>query len=128
MKRRGGSSHIITAFAVLAVLFVPALGRADNGPLHQAAQARPIQLGTSGGNINDASQLFCCTGTLGSLVQDGAGTQFILSNNHVLARTNKASLGEEIIQPGLADQNCVKDLLDVVADLSAFKPTCRRSA
>ena len=57
-------------------------------------------------------------------MEDGNGTQHILSNNHVLARTNAAALGEDIIQPGLIDQTpvCFKDTSDVVADLSAFIP------
>ncbi len=85
-------------------------------------QARPIDLGTTGGNINDRSALFCCGGTLGSLVEDASGIQYILSNNHILARTNQAPLGEEIIQPGLIDQNpvCAQDANDVVATLSDF--------
>jgi hypothetical protein len=84
---------------------------------------RPIQLGTSGGNINDISKLYCCGGTLGSLVQD-ANIQYILSNNHVLAKTNKGIVGEDIIQPGLIDQTpvCYKDYTDGVADLSKFVP------
>ncbi len=84
-------------------------------------QSRPIQLGASGGNINDSSRLYCCGGTLGSLVQD-ASSQYILSNNHVLAKTNKGIIGEDIIQPGLIDQNtvCSKDYTDAVADLSKF--------
>ena len=53
--------------------------------IYQQTQARPISLGTSGGNVNDISHAFCCSGTLGSLVTKG-GTQYILSNNHVLAR------------------------------------------
>src|SRR6266550_4085128 len=55
---------------------------------------------------------------------DGSGNQYILSNNHVLARTNVATIGEDIIQPGLIDQSptCFKDTTDVVADLSAFIP------
>lgn len=85
-------------------------------------QYRPIQLGASGGNINDSSRLYCCGGTIGSLVQDATGNRYILSNNHVLARTNKGLIDEDIIQPGLIDQNtvCYKDFNDVVADLSNF--------
>ena len=109
---------------VLATVSVPAGLRADDGPNHQVSQTRPIQLGTTGGNIGDSSKAFCCSGTLGSLVQSSSGTtQYVLSNNHVLARTNLASLGEDILQPGLIDQNpvCAKDTNDAVADLSAFK-------
>jgi hypothetical protein len=99
---------------------------ADSGPAHRVDQPFPIQLGTSGGNINDSSKAFCYGGTLGALVEDasGGGNQYILSNNHVLARTNAAAIGEDIIQPGLIDQSptCFKDTTDIVADLSAFVP------
>ena len=83
-------------------------------------QDRPIQLGTSGGNIKDSSTSYCCSGTLGALVQGESGHQHILSNNHVLARTNKGVKGNDIIQPGLADQGCVKDSNNAVADLSRW--------
>ena len=76
------------------------------GPgVNQAPQNAPIKLGTSGGNANDHSAGFCCSGTLGALVTRG-GTDFILSNNHVLARTDQAIAGEPINQPGLVDNNC----------------------
>lgn len=68
-------------------------------------QTPPIQLGTSGGSASDISTQFCCVGTLGSLVTRD-GVQYILSNNHVLARSGSAVTGESIIQPGLADNNC----------------------
>lgn len=84
---------------------------------------RPIQLGTSGSNINDISRLYCCGGTLGSLVQANS-IQYILSNNHVLARTNLGKIGEDIVQPGLIDQDpvCYKDYTDGVAYLTDFVP------
>lgn len=64
-------------------------------------QAIPIKLGTSGGNIfdNSTDQKSCCIGTLGSLWSQG-GSQFILSNNHVLARSDQGKTGEAIDQPG----------------------------
>jgi hypothetical protein len=68
-------------------------------------QTPPIQLGTSGGSASDISAQYCCVGTLGSLVTRD-GVQYILSNNHVLARSGSAVTGESIIQPGLADNNC----------------------
>jgi len=61
--------------------------------------------GVSGGNINDISRAFCCSGTLGSLVTVG-GVKYILSNNHVLARQDQAAAGEDISQPGLIDNGC----------------------
>ncbi len=100
---------------LLAVSVVQAAG------VFQDRQTRPILLGTSGGNINAFSGLFCSSGTLGALVQKG-GSQYILSNNHVLARENKAKIGDDITQPGLIDTSpvCQKEPLDVVADVTAF--------
>jgi len=48
--------------------------------------------------------------------------QFILSNNHVLARTNAASPGEAVSQPGLVDSGCNIPASDTVARLSQFIP------
>ncbi len=106
--------------AALAVVGGVSVVLADSGPNHKAVQAWPISLGTSGGNINDISTLYCCSGTLGSLVQDGAGTQYILGNNHVLARSNLGTLGDPVNQPGMIDQNCLQN--GTVANLSAFVP------
>jgi hypothetical protein len=113
-----------TIFVGIIVLSLIPATWADSGPVHRFDQQFPIQLGTSGGNINDSSKGFCYGGTLGALVEDVNGKQYILSNNHVLARTNLATIGEDIIQPGLIDQNptCFKDATDIVADLSAFIP------
>ncbi|MGH8011408.1 MAG: hypothetical protein ACREQ4_02760 [Candidatus Binataceae bacterium] len=95
----------------------------------QAFEARPIDLGVSGGNIKLGTKRACCTGTLGALVQDANGTQYILGNNHVLGRVNEAKPGEAIIQPGLADQTplCFKNTSDAVAYFSrsitiSFRP------
>ena len=112
---------ILVGIIVLSLITVT---WADSGPTHQVDQPFPIQLGTSGGNINDSSKGFCYGGTLGALVEDMSGNQYILSNNHVLARTNLAKIGEGIIQPGLIDQSpaCFKDNSDIVADLFAFVP------
>jgi hypothetical protein len=88
----------------------------DSNPAsHQAQLATPVDLGSSGGNTNDYDTTTvngqqqisdCCGGTLGSLIQNASGTQYLLSCNHVLARSDQASTGEEIIQPGLIDANC----------------------
>jgi hypothetical protein len=106
------------------VLFVAAIllgSVAFSQSIYQQTQTRPISLGTSGGNVNDISHAFCCSGTLGSLVTKG-GVQYILSNNHVLARTDSASLGEAISQPGLVDSGCSVPPSDTVAHLSQFIP------
>src|SRR5690348_803404 len=91
------------------------------GVANQGAQSLPIKLGTSGGDSLDTTTsgntITCCSGTLGSLVQR-AGAFYILSNNHVLARSNQAKPGEPITQPGLVDSNCTP--ATPVANLSQF--------
>ena len=93
-------------------------------PENQAAESGAINLGTSGGNANDFSRsgntITCCGGTLGSLVTRG-GTQYILSNTHVLARSDIATIGDPIIEPGLVDTGtCTSSGARTVANLSAF--------
>lgn len=90
---------------------------------NQKAQNIPVKLGTSGGNSKDSSVqgnlTFCCSGTLGSLVQRN-GTFYILSNNHVLARSDSASIGDAITQPGLIDASCSTTGTTTVGNLSQF--------
>ncbi|MFZ0923212.1 MAG: hypothetical protein WA020_09115, partial [Candidatus Acidiferrales bacterium] len=88
---------------------------------NQLSQNLPIELGTSGGNANDKTVTECVGGTLGSLVVR-AGTQFILSNNHVLADEDAGSIGDDIIQPGLIDSPnpCFTTGTNTVAHLSQF--------
>jgi hypothetical protein len=83
----------------------------SNPAEHQAMLASPAELGSSGGNNNDydtqGTQVAdCCGGTLGSLLTDTTGHLYLLSNNHVLARSDQASAGDMIVQPGLIDNNC----------------------
>jgi hypothetical protein len=88
-----------------------ASGISSNPAAHQARLAVPVQLGSSSGNNSDYDSTLgqlsdCCGGTLGSLLQDSSGTQYVLSNNHVLARSDQSIPGETIIQPGLIDNGC----------------------
>lgn len=99
-----------TARVETAVL-LNAPGVTSNPATHQDALAAPMLLGSSGGNNNDFDEkgntiVDCCSGTLGALVQDSAGRQYLLSNNHVLARSDHAQIGDSIVQPGLIDNNC----------------------
>lgn len=91
----------------------------------QQTQSGAIKLGTSGGNISDTSGDFCCGGTLGALVTRN-GTQYILSNNHVLAKSagNSGSpdVGDAITQPGLIEVNCQSSSTHTVAHLSEYFP------
>lgn len=88
-------------------------------PPNQNAQSGAVKLGTSGGNVNETAGNSCCSGTLGSLVTLN-GTQYILSNNHVLARSDFGIVGENISQPGLVDTNCQTAGTQNVAQLSQF--------
>jgi hypothetical protein len=100
---------------------------------NQLAQTSLIQLGSSGSNNNDAdtSQANtsgatfisdCCGGTLGALVRDRAGSQYILSNNHVLAESDQANPGDAIVQPGLIDRDCDQSAGRPVASLRYAVP------
>ena len=110
----------IMVFALVAtlLLFSSLLtpGLADGGANHKKTNQH---FGVSGGNVNDHSSAFCCSGTLGALVTDGSN-QYILSNNHVLARSDQAVAGEDVSQPGLIDNGCRVSTL--VADFSGAAP------
>lgn len=86
---------------------------------NQNAQSLPVKLGTSGGNVDDTSGRFCCGGTLGSLLIRN-GSFYILSNNHVLARSDQAIPGEPISQPGIIETNCSTVGTNTVANLTSF--------
>jgi hypothetical protein len=87
----------------------------NTSPLdNQAAQTSAVQMGSSGGNNNDVDTdsngniLDCASGTLGALVQDQASNLYMLSNNHVLAESDQAKVGDTVIQPGLVDTGCTQ--------------------
>ncbi len=68
-------------------------------PWHQSRN-RPLRIGGSIGHVDITA------GTLGCFVtpRGAGGTEdWILSNNHVLANENLASIGDTILQPGDAD-------------------------
>ena len=93
-------------------------------PTQQTALTRPIPLGISGGNIHSLLKNKkgkvdgCFSGTLGSMVQDSADNEYILSNNHVLADQNAAKPGQLIVQPGLVDVQCLQGTSGAVATFS----------
>jgi hypothetical protein len=96
-------------------------------PQGQTAQTGAMELGTSGSNIHASTQngtsISCCGGTLGSQVVRN-GTNYILSNNHVLANSDSAAIGDAIIQPGLIDNpapnTCTSTGTETAANLSQF--------
>ena len=117
------------AIVALAAVVLPHRGLAQTCD-QQSFLRRPIVLGTSGGSAafvrrvpqGNLVEIFCAGGTLGSLVQDAVGHRFILSNNHVLARSNAGRRGEAIVQPSLGDSRCMRTPRDVVAHLSRDIP------
>ncbi len=70
---------------------------------------RPAMPGTSIGHKNITA------GTFGCIVEKG-GVQMILSNNHVLANSNDAQLGDAIFQPGPVDGGTSADEIGVLED------------
>lgn len=103
-------------------------GRGDDVD-HRAAQSGPIKLGTSGGSVVDQANGYCCSGTLGSLLEDAYGIQYILSNTHVLASDSVpggngliAQPGNPINQPGYIDVQCQNIPEDYVAELTTWIP------
>jgi hypothetical protein len=100
-----------TGSKAASVVLVNTAGVSSNPAAHQAQFPVSVALGSSGGNNSDydtrGEQIVdCCSGTLGALVEDASKRQYLLSNNHVLAKSDHASVGDAIIQPGLIDNNC----------------------
>ncbi|HEX5735992.1 MAG TPA: hypothetical protein VF131_24405 [Blastocatellia bacterium] len=118
MKRFSILSRFALPVLALSILSIgPAMIEADNGPNHRV---RNLHFGVSGGNVNDTSRRFCCSGTLGALVTDNQGVRYVLSNNHVVGLSGSASAGQDISQPGLIDNGC--QVHTVVADFTAAPP------
>lgn len=87
---------------------------------------RPVPGGVSGMNIANRppgpNPVVCFAGTIGAIVEKN-GKKYLLSNNHVFARSNRGQPGESIVQPSPADHDpvCEQDENDIVAKLSEFK-------
>jgi len=76
---------------------------------------RPAPAGVSLGHYRITA------GTLGIVVRDRAsGERLILSNNHVLANSNLATLGDPVLQPGPLDGGQLGK--DIIARLERFQP------
>jgi hypothetical protein len=100
----------------------------ETGPIRALAEdprarRRPAQPGISIGHRDITA------GTFGMLVQRD-GQPYILSNNHVLANTNAAAIGDPIYQPGPADGGSPNDRIAALAEFEAIDfgestPQCR---
>jgi hypothetical protein len=74
----------------------------------------PVPIGVSTGHTSITA------GTLGAKVRDSSGNVYALSNNHVFANSNNASLGDSILQPGPYDGGTTAN--DLIGVLHAFEP------
>jgi hypothetical protein len=77
----------------------------------ETAKHRPAPLGVSIGHPDITA------GTLGFKVKAGTDS-YVLSNNHVMANSNKASIGDNILQPGPLDGG--SNPTDKIATLANF--------
>ena len=115
----------VPLLAACAVALIAHTTRGDSGAAHRSWQPWPISLGTSGGNINAVNNpitpTYCCSGTLGALVQDDAGNQYILGSA-ILALAGAGQIGDAITQPGTIDYRCGTEPFSEVAYLSAYVP------
>ena len=75
---------------------------------------RPVPIGVSTGHPDITA------GTIGCRVKDANGNIFALSNNHVFANINKASIGDNILQPGPYDGGT--DPADAIGTLYDYEP------
>ncbi len=95
--------------------FITDVQEARFSALSYTNRERPARSGNSIGHINITA------GTLGGLVRDNVtGNTVILSNNHVIADSNDAGIGDPILQPGPTDGGSFPN--DHIADLTRFVP------
>ena len=99
-----------------------ALGKPENPPGQEKKEKkvdptprfdRPVPIGVSTGHPNVTA------GTIGCRVTDGTNV-YALSNNHVYADCNKASSGDNVLQPGAYDGGIDPD--DAIGTLYDFEP------
>ncbi|HSA56118.1 MAG TPA: CARDB domain-containing protein [Gemmatimonadaceae bacterium] len=76
---------------------------------------RPAPLGFSVGHPSITA------GTIGFRVKNAGGSVFILSNNHVLANSNNASIGDLTLQPGPADGGSTGNSAHHIGTLADFQ-------
>lgn len=81
--------------------------------LKQTGRIRPVPGGVSAGHYLGSS------GTLGCVVKKN-GLSYVLSNNHVFADCNEASVHDPVLQPGPGDGGKIP--ADQIAELHAFIP------
>ena len=113
MARRAQRTWLAIAVVVLSAgLASPTHANHVGGAAAQGFQTRPSQLGVSGSSqtfLLIKGFLYCYAGTLGALVENN-NVQYVLSNNHVLAKENHnldygdAAANDTIIQEAMLDE------------------------
>lgn len=89
-------------------------GGGDDDPVDPTARFdRPVPIGVSTGHPAITAGTICCRVTDGTYV-------YALSNNHVYANENQATIGDSVIQPGTYDGGTVGT--DNIGALSDFQP------
>jgi hypothetical protein len=86
-----------------------------SGPIRALALDRTSKWRPAPGGVSIGHPLITA-GTLGMIVKKN-GARYILSNNHVLANSNNASMGDQTWQPGSYDGGAA---LDTIGHLSNF--------
>ncbi len=114
----------VTTGRLIALKGPPPMDGGGDNDDPKAKQDLPVKMGTSGGWGDDLANGYCCGGTLGSLIEDGNGNQYVLSNWHVLyadivsgGNGTVAGNGDPVIQPALIDVGCVAGNAQNVATL-----------
>jgi hypothetical protein len=75
---------------------------------------RPVPTGVSTGHPDITA------GTISCRVKDTSGNVYALSNNHIYADENRATIGDNVLQPGPYDGG--RNPQDAIGTLSAFVP------
>lgn len=89
-------------------------GGEDPVPVDPTGKFRPVPIGVSTGHFDITA------GTIGARVIDGSGNVYALSNNHVYANENLATVGDNVLQPGPYDGGV--NPTDAIGTLSAYVP------
>jgi hypothetical protein len=76
-----------------------------------ALQDRTSRFRPAPGGVSIGCAAEINAGTLGAVLYDNTGRKVILSNNHVLAASNEAKIGDKVYQPGQYDGGTENDVI-----------------
>lgn len=113
-----GEISTVAGTSALSQLSINQIPTGHIDALNQRARFRPAPGGVSVGHFAITAGTFSCLSTGNRAPR--SSRLLILSNNHVLANSNNASVGHAILQPGPADGG--KNPADQVAVLESWVP------